>query len=102
MHTKSKNNTVLLSMAIKLSERCFSTDVEEANATFLAASNQQIAIISVRGTISGISEARKRFDRFLRVTTINVDLARQEDIKFARMIPAEEREHKNLSKATYP
>lgn len=99
---KEKNNTLLLSMAIKLSQRCSSTNIKEVNATFLTASNKQIAIISVCGTISSIFEARKRFDWFLGVTTINVDLAKQEDIKFAHRIPAEEKEHKNLRKATYP
>lgn len=99
---KEKNNSLLLSMAIKLSQRCSSTNIKEVNATFLTASNKQIAIISVCGTISSIFEARKRFDWFLGVTTINVDLAKQEDIKFAHRIPAEEKEHKNLRKATYP
>lgn len=67
-------------MTIKLSQRCSSTKVKEANAPFLAASNEQIAIISVCGTISSIFEARKCFDWFLRVTTINVDLAKQKTL----------------------
>lgn len=89
-------------MAIKLPQRCFSTNVKEANATFLAASNKQIAIISVGGTVSSIFEARKCFDWFLRVTTINVDLAKQEDIKFTHVIPAEGQEHESRRKATHP
>lgn len=74
-HKGKKNKAVLLSRTIELSQWCSSTNVKEANATLLAASHKQIAIITVCGTISSIFEPRKRFDWLLRVAAINVDLA---------------------------
>lgn len=54
---EEKNNAVLLSTAIKLPQRCSPAHVKEANAALLAARNEQIAIISVRGTVGSVSEA---------------------------------------------
>lgn len=76
-------------MAIKLPQRCFSTNIEEPNAAFLAASNKKLAIIPVRGTVGSIFEARERFDRFLRIATVNVDLEKESNRKLIHVTAVE-------------
>lgn len=68
------NYMILLSMPIKLSQGCSSTNIKQANTAVFAASNQQLPIISVRSTVCYIFETRKCFDWFRRVSTVNVNL----------------------------
>lgn len=89
-------------MTIKLPQGCPSTNIKEANAAFLAASNKQFSIIPVRGTIGGIFEARKCLNRFLRIASINVDLAKQEDIIFTQGASVEKKQHSNLTDSHSP
>lgn len=61
------------SMTLKLPQRCFATDVEEADDAVLAAGGEQAPIVPVRGTVRGVPEARERLDGLLGVPAIDVD-----------------------------
>lgn len=94
--------SALLGMTLELPQRCFAADIEEADVALLAAGDEQAPVVPVGGTVRSIPESGERLDGFLGVTTIDVDLAKQEGITSACVILPEQQQQKSLRKATYP